>query len=110
MGTYTVTDELINSQQAADYFTRADRRVMIGLRATMEILGLPCPEYALRRKPGRTPAGDVANAYRADARTRRSTTIAPRRPNAASDVVAAAKAASAERLGGGDLYRETFGG
>ena len=75
MASHTVTDDLINSERAAAYFQRADRRVMIGFRATLEMLGLPVPDYANRRKPGRTPAKDVAAAFAADAAVHRDTTF-----------------------------------
>lgn len=55
MPTLTVTTDLIESQQAATYFTNADRRVMIGLRATLEMLRLPVPEYARRKTTGVAP-------------------------------------------------------
>lgn len=71
MATHTVRDDVIHSEHAAAYFQRADRRVTIGLRATLEMLGLPVPDYAIRRKPGRTPAKDVAASYAADAMVHR---------------------------------------
>lgn len=99
MATFTVTDDIINSYQAERYFMRADRRVMIGLRAALEMLGVPVPDYALRRKPGQTPAKVVLAAFRADHPEPPSTTLAPRKANAPKDVVAAARAARDERLG-----------
>jgi hypothetical protein len=82
MGTYTVSDDALTSAQAEAYFSRADHRALMGLRATVEILGIPVPDYAVRRKPGRTPAKDVMRAYRADNPAARSHTLAPRKPNA----------------------------
>jgi hypothetical protein len=64
--TYTVTDDIIKGEAAEAYFLKTDARALMGLRATLEILGIPCPDYAVRRKPGRTPAGDVLIAYHAD--------------------------------------------
>jgi hypothetical protein len=66
MGLHTIRDDVLFSDHAAAYFARADRRVTIGLRAALEMLGLPVPDYAIRRKPGRTPAKDVASAFAAD--------------------------------------------
>jgi hypothetical protein len=66
MAVFTVSDDIINSKQAAEYFTTADRRVMIGVRATLEMLAIPVPEYAKRKPPGPTPARAVATAFAAD--------------------------------------------
>ena len=99
MAAFTVTDELLNSPEAEAYFSRADRRVMIGLRATLEILRLPVPAYATRRKSGPTPAKAVLAAFTADNPQPRSTKLPERRPNASPEVVAAAQADRAERLG-----------
>ena len=111
MASFTVTIDIINSPQAQDYFTRADRRVMIGLRATLELLKLPVPDYALRRKPGRTPAKDVAAACAAGMSAPRPMTLPKRKPSASSAVVAAAKAAREQRLGQepSTLFQDTFG-
>ena len=81
MATFTVTDTILNSEAAQGYFARADKRAMMGLRATCEILGIPVPEYARRQKPGRTPAGDVMRAFAADNPPPRRTALAPRKPN-----------------------------
>jgi hypothetical protein len=92
MATYTVSDDALTSAQAEAYFSRADHRALMGLRATVEILGIPVPDYAVRRKPGRTPAKDVMKAYRADNPAPRSHTLAPRKPNADPAQIAARKA------------------
>jgi hypothetical protein len=92
MATYTVSDDALTSAQAEAYFSRADHRALMGLRATVEILGIPVPDYAVRRKPGRTPAKDVMRAYRADNPAPRSHTLAPRKPNADPATIAARKA------------------
>lgn len=99
MPIYTVTDDVISSDKAAEYFTRADRRVMVGLRAALELLGLPVPDYAIRRKPGRTPASGVAAAYAADNPRPFPTVLAPRKPNASPEAVIAAKVRRAQRSG-----------
>ncbi|MBL0114279.1 MAG: hypothetical protein IPP45_01915 [Sphingomonadales bacterium] len=102
MAIYTVTDDVLNSEQAQGYFERAHPRALMGLRATLEILGIPVPTYAIRRKPGRTPAKDVMDAIRADMPAQFSTALAPRKPNASPDRVAAATVPN--------LYNETFTG
>lgn len=86
---------VLYSPAAESYFTRADRRVMIGLRATLEMVGLPLPDYALRRERGRSPASRVADAFKADHPTGLPTTLALRKPNASPATVAAAKDRSA---------------
>lgn len=99
MDTAIVTTDIINSPQAQAYFTRADRRVMIGLRAALEMLRLPVPEYALRRKSGPTPAKATIAAFAADNPAPRSTVLPERKPNASPERLAAAKALHASRLG-----------
>lgn len=110
MATFTVTDDIINSEQAEAYFIRADRRVMIGLRAALELLGLPTPEYARRRKTGPTPAKAAMAAYHADNPQRRPMVLAARRPNAPADLVASSRAARSERLGSlpDNLFGQVF--
>jgi len=91
MATHSITDDILNSLAAETYFTRADSRIMIGLRATVELLGLPTPEYAKRRKPGPTPAKRVATAFQADNPVARPTALQPRRENATADQIAEAR-------------------
>lgn len=91
MATHVVTDDALHTAAAEDYFTRADSRVLIGLRAALEILQLPTPEYALRRKPGPTPAKRVLQALHADHPQPRRTTPAPRKINASPEAIAAAR-------------------
>ncbi|AYJ87287.1 hypothetical protein D3Y57_16785 [Sphingomonas paeninsulae] len=98
MAIYEIDDEVLNSEAAAGYFERADKRALMGLRATCEILGLPLPDYALRRKPGRTPAGDVMRAYAVDHPVPRPLTLAPRKEDAIPERIAAVRAANAARL------------
>lgn len=95
MATYNVSDDVLNSAAAQQYFSRADRRIIIGLRYTLEMLGLPVPDYAHRRPRQPSPARAVLTAYRADNPEPRATTLAPRKPNASAETVAAARA---ERL------------
>jgi hypothetical protein len=93
MATYTVTDDILLSAQAEDYFRRADRRVMIGLRAALEIFGIPLPEYAKRTPPGRKAGKAVLAAYHAERGRPRAYELPARRPNASPEHVAAVKAA-----------------
>ena len=95
----TVDTDLLNSPQAATYFTRADRRVMIGLRATLEMLQLPVPAYGLRRPTGQTPAKLALAAYNADHPTVRSTVLAPRKPNATPERIATLESLRASGMG-----------
>lgn len=68
MATHTVGDDILATPEAADYFLNADRRVLIGLRATLELLGLPLPDYALRKPPGPQSASAkvIAKLYAQD--------------------------------------------
>lgn len=62
-----VDTSVLSTDYAETYFTeRADRRIMIGLRATLEMLGIPLPEWAERKPTGRKPGRSIAAAYRAD--------------------------------------------
>jgi hypothetical protein len=112
MAVHTVNDDIINSAAAQNYFTHADRRVMIGLRATLEMLGLSVPSYAVRKPPGPTPARAVSNAFQADhgkptAKPVYSDPLGERRMGAA---VAKGLARNAKRQAGSSLFNETFGG
>ncbi len=82
MNTHTVSTLIINSRHAQDYFTNGDRRIMIGLRAALEMLALPVPDYARRKMPGQSPAKAAFAAFSADNPTPRSTVLAERKPNA----------------------------
>jgi len=62
-----VDTSVLSTDYAETYFTeRADRRIMIGLRATLEMLCIPLPEWAERKPTGRKPGRSIAAAYRAD--------------------------------------------
>jgi hypothetical protein len=91
MATRLIDDAVIHSASAEEYFLRSDRRVMIGLRAVLEMLDLPLPHYAIRRPPGPTPGKSVALAYNADHPQTRTASLSPRRDNASATVVAAAR-------------------
>lgn len=85
-----VTTDVLHGPEAEQYFTNADRRIMTGLRAACAYLGIPAPAYAQRRTPGPTPTNGVRAAFRADHPTPFSTALAPRKPNASAETVAAA--------------------
>ncbi len=103
MANHTVNDDVINSDVAEAYFSRADPRITAGLRVALEMLGIPVPLYAVRRKPGRTPAGDVLKAFTADNPQPRPMVLAPRKPNYVPPI-----SLSPEGSGLG-LFNETFG-
>lgn len=65
MAIYTVTDDKISSPAAAAHLSY-DRRVMIGVRNTLEILGIPLPEWVKRKPPGRPPSRAILRALGAD--------------------------------------------
>jgi hypothetical protein len=87
--TRTIDDALLYSPNAAAYFSKADPRIMSGLRVACELLRIPMPHYSRRRPPGPTPASRVALAFAADHQTARSTTVAPRKANATAERIAA---------------------
>lgn len=103
---------MINCASAQIYFAQADRRVLIGLRATLELLGIPVPEYAVRKPAGRPPARAVAAAFNADHPTpwkpkpAWSDPLGERRMSAA---ITKGLAKAAKRKAGG-LFDETFNG
>jgi hypothetical protein len=66
VGNHTINTDVLHSPQAAKYFTGADRRIMSGLRATLEMLQLPLPAYALRAPTGPNAAKTARAAYDAD--------------------------------------------
>lgn len=109
MTDFTVTDALISSPQAERYFLGADRRVMIGLRATMEMLNLPVPEYAKRRKPGATPAKAALAAYNADNPAPKFLAVPERKPNATPERIATVEATRLSSPGP-NLFDQVFSG
>ena len=67
MAEYTVSDDVLNSPAAKEYFSSADSRVMVGVRFALETLGLPLPEPVQRKPAGRPPTRVTGGAaYRAD--------------------------------------------
>jgi hypothetical protein len=103
MTTYTVSTDEINSPEAAAHFSKADHRVLRGIRYVCETLAIPIPDYAQRKVPGRPPSRVIAAAYAAN--NQRQPTGAPRYQRhqpASAERVAAAKQRQAERFGVAD--------
>ncbi|MGN7099162.1 hypothetical protein [Brevundimonas diminuta] len=77
----TIDDGVLNSPEAEAYFTtKADRRVLIGFRAALEMLAIPLPEYARRKETGRpTTTKLIARQYAEDnPQPRTGDTLSPR--------------------------------
>lgn len=115
MADVTVNDDILNSPHAKDYYARADRRIMVGLRLALEMLGIPVPEYARRKPVGRPPSKAVATAYDADQRnhgTSRPIPVAvahdPLGEHRLGAAIAKAHARVAKRKA--DLFTDTFNG
>ena len=113
MAIYTVDDRILTSDTAANYFNRVDRRVKQGIRATLQMLGLPCPEYAQRQLPGPQPLSDMLKSYAADNPRARTFELAPRKENALAERIAAIHDARADKLAKAavpNLFDQTFSG
>jgi hypothetical protein len=52
MSHITVDISRIDNDNVAAYLASTDRRVMIGFRFTLEVLGIPLPEFAERKPAG----------------------------------------------------------
>jgi hypothetical protein len=67
MTAYSVNDDVFKTPAAHAYFGRADARFMCGVRAALELLGVPLPDYAKRKPAGRPPGSkSLAKALDAD--------------------------------------------
>ncbi|UAJ09247.1 hypothetical protein [Polymorphobacter megasporae] len=108
MAVTTVDTTVLNSIAAENYFLACDYRIRIGARAMMEILAMPVPDYLTRRKPGRTPALDVATAFAADHPKARTYTVAPRKPSAARPVATPPIGIPDTDADGPGLFASTF--
>lgn len=62
----TIDTGVFDTPEAEAYFTKADHRILCGCRATLEMLGIPLPEWAMRKPTGPKPGNRIAAAYRAD--------------------------------------------
>lgn len=88
--TITIDTTVLDTPGAKTYFTKADRRILCGCRATLEMLGIPLPEWAERKPSGPKPGRAIAAAFRVDnpetlyeATLRRSQEFAARLPGKA---------------------------
>lgn len=61
-----VDDGVLGSAAMTNYLEKADRRIVIGVRVALEALGIPVPEAAQRRSPGRATIKSILNNYHAD--------------------------------------------
>ena len=66
----SVDTAVLHSPQTAAYLANADRRIVIGFRAALEMLGIALPEAALRRPYGRSGVATIMRAYNADNKPR----------------------------------------
>ena len=62
----TIDTGVFDTPEAADYFTKADHRILCGCRATLEMLGIPLPDWAQRKPTGPKPGKAIMAAFRAD--------------------------------------------
>lgn len=62
----TIDTNVLDTTEASDYFTKADHRILCGCRATLEMLGIPLPEWAQRKPSGPKPGQTIMAAYRAE--------------------------------------------
>ena len=60
-----INTDPIYSEQVANYLAAADRRIIYGFRACLELLKIELPSAALRRPAGRRIAG-IMDDYDAD--------------------------------------------
>jgi hypothetical protein len=61
-----INSGVLDTPEAEAYFTKADHRILCGCRATLEMLGIPLPEWAKRKPTGPKPGQRIAAAYRQD--------------------------------------------
>jgi hypothetical protein len=113
----TVNTDILHSPSAKEYFTRADGRIMAGLRLTLEMLGIGLPDYARRKPAGRPPSKAINAAFGRDHAggnggiSRPDTAVpthADREAYLAERKLAKFQARIAKRKAG-DLFSETFG-
>ena len=62
----TIDTGVFDTPEAEAYFGKADHRILCGCRATLEMLGIPLPEWAMRKPTGPKPGNRIAAAFRAD--------------------------------------------
>jgi hypothetical protein len=66
MTTLTIDTRVFDLPEAKAYFGKADHRILCGCRATLEMLGIPLPEWASRKPSGPKPGRAIMAAFRAD--------------------------------------------
>jgi hypothetical protein len=66
MTTITIDTRVFDLPEAEAYFSKADHRILCGCRATLEMLGIPLPEWAMRKPTGPKPGKAIMAAFRAD--------------------------------------------
>jgi hypothetical protein len=65
--TMTIVDDgVLRTAAMTNYLDTAGRRIVIGVRVALEALGIPVPEAAQRRSPGRATIKSILNEYHAD--------------------------------------------
>ena len=69
MNTVTVNIDRINNRPVADYLASTDRRVTIGVRFTLEALGIELPDFLCRKPAGRPGRAALMAAVDADTGT-----------------------------------------
>ena len=66
MAIFTVDTTRIDNVHVADYLASTDRRVTIGVRFALEMLGLEVPDFLKRKPSGRSSVGALMAALDAD--------------------------------------------
>ncbi|WP_159043685.1 hypothetical protein [Sphingomonas sp. STIS6.2] len=69
MNIVTVNIDRINNKPVADYLASTDRRVTIGVRFTLEALGIELPDFLCRKPAGRPGRAALMAAVDADTGT-----------------------------------------
>ena len=69
MNIVTVNIDHINNKLVADYLASTDRRVTIGVRFTLEALGIELPDFLCRKPAGRPGRAALMAAVDADTGT-----------------------------------------
>jgi hypothetical protein len=69
MTNHTVDLARIDNDRVAVHLAAADRRVTIGVRLALEILGIPLPDFVRRKRPGPPSRAELMAAADADSGT-----------------------------------------
>ena len=65
----TIDTSRVDNERVAAYLASTDRRVTIGVRFTLEALGLPLPDFLCRKPAGRPGRAALMAAADADSGT-----------------------------------------